>query len=107
MRAALKYLESRHLIDPFELHPVRLSGEDTLHIDYVTNYAGEGEQRRMPLYEPGIANPAAINELMRTLGVSDAAGHPDQLRRDVGGRWQHREHQPHGVGDRQQRGRNA
>lgn len=71
MRAALKYLQSRQLIDPFELHPVRLSGEDTLHIDYVTNYAGEGQQRRMPLYEPGIADPAAIDDLMRALGVSD------------------------------------
>lgn len=71
MEKALRYLRSRDLIGPFEHLGVELSGEETLHIDYVTNYAGAGSQRRMTLYEPGIADPEAVGRIMRSLGVED------------------------------------
>ena len=69
LKNALGYLESRGNIDPFVHIPVRLTGDDTLHIDYVTNYAGEGSQRRMTLYREGIADPSAIERMMQALGI--------------------------------------
>lgn len=49
--------------------PVRLSGEGTLHLDYVLNYAGEGASRVMTVCPEGLANPSDVERLARVLEV--------------------------------------
>ncbi|MCB9655747.1 MAG: hypothetical protein H6729_16605 [Deltaproteobacteria bacterium] len=50
--------------------PVQLSGDGTLHLDYVLNYAGDGASRVMTVCPEGLANPGDVDRLARVLNVS-------------------------------------
>lgn len=71
MRTALKFLQKRGDIENFELVPIELSGEDTLHLDFVVNYAGEGDRRVMTVWPEGLADPKMVDKLSQILDVPE------------------------------------
>ncbi len=72
MGHALEYMKRAGQIGEYEHVPVRLSGEGTLHLDYVFNYAGTGDRRVMTIYEEGLADPKQAARLAEILGVPEA-----------------------------------
>ena len=69
MRHALEYLKRRGDIGEFEHIPVELTGDGTLHLDYVFNYAGRGDARVMTIFPEGLADPALADRLAQILEV--------------------------------------
>lgn len=71
MDEALADLQARGLIGAYVHVPVELSGDGTLHLDYVFSYAGEGDQRVMLIHEEGLKDPKMVQRLADILDVPD------------------------------------
>ena len=71
MRVALSFLERQGQVDEVVHVPIELSGEGTLHLDYVFNYAGTGDKRIMTVYPEGLADPSQADALARILDVPE------------------------------------
>ncbi len=71
MGDALEEMKKRGLIGEYQHVPIELTGEGTLHLDYVFGYAGDGDQRGMVVHPEGLKDPKIVDRLAEILDVPE------------------------------------